>query len=174
MRQSLVILGVVLVLTALVVGGSGLLLLVCPASVRWPFTAGVLLVATVLAPTLGRRLLRRPVWAGWAWVPLRVLDFVAAAGRLGLALVVVGQPVSAADVAVLASASLLVKIAGLTPNGLGLSEWAVVALSAAVTPIEASAAAAAALMDRAAEVLVSVAMGGASLWALRAQRVVPA
>lgn len=166
-RQSLVILGVVLALTAVVVGGSGLVLLVCPAGVRWPVATGVLIVATGFTSVAGRRLLRRRVVAGWTWVPLRVVDFAAAAGRLWLAMSVVGQPVGAADVAVLASASLLVKIVGLTPNGLGLSEWVVVALSMAVTPIEASVAAAAALIDRGAEVLVSVAAGGASLVALK-------
>ncbi|MEL7087004.1 MAG: hypothetical protein AAGL98_00945 [Planctomycetota bacterium] len=166
-RQSLIILGVVLALTAVVVGGAGLVMMLGPASWRWPALAGGLLLATVITPTLAERLLRRPVAAGWAWVPLRTIDFAAAAGRLGLALAIVGQSADAAEVLVLASASLLVKIAGLTPNGLGLSEWAVVALSAAVTPIEASAAAAAALLDRGAEVLVSIALGGTALVWLR-------
>lgn len=166
-RQSLVVLGVVLVLTLIVVGGSGLVLLVCPPSWRWAVVAGGLLLATGSTSTLGKHLLRRQAKAGWTWVPLRGLDFAAAVGRLWLGMSIVGQSVGVADVAVLASASLLVKIAGLTPNGLGLSEWVVVALSAVVTPIEASAAAAAALVDRGAEVLVSLVLGGGALAWLR-------
>lgn len=166
-RQSVTILAIVLALTVAVVGGGGAILLLFPPAVRWGVVLGGLVLLTSLTPVVAPRCLRRPVIAGWGWLPWRTLDFAAAAGRLWLGMLIVGQPVDVADVVVLTSASLLVKIAGLTPNGLGLSEWVVAALSAAVTPIEASVAAAAALVDRAAEVLVTVVLGGLALVGLR-------
>ena len=96
-----------------------------------------------------RRLESRP----WAWALLRAADLLAAAGRTALTLQVVGAEVSYPDALLLASGGLFVRLLGLTPNGIGLSEAAVAALAGAFTPVAAVDAAAAALLDRAVELL---------------------
>ncbi|MEM6458111.1 MAG: lysylphosphatidylglycerol synthase domain-containing protein [Planctomycetota bacterium] len=167
-RQSVLSLGVVLGLAVVVVGGVGSVLLV-GGPARWWLAAAWVGLATMTAGPVAERVLRRPMGAAWpwAWAGLRALDLAAAAGRLWLAMRVVGAEVGFGDAVVLASASLLVKLVGLTPNGLGLSEWVVAALGAAVAPVEAATAAAAALLDRAAEAVVLVGGGTAGLWTLR-------
>lgn len=97
------------------------------------------------------------------WVLMRTGELLASTGRLWLAFGALGSPIGFAEALVLSAAGLLVRLVGLTPAGLGLSEWAVTALSAALTPAEAGVAAAAALLDRAVEVLVVALAGGAAI-----------
>ncbi len=105
------------------------------------------------------------------WVALRTTDLLVATGRLWLAFGALGAPIGVAEALVLSAASLLVRLIGLTPNGLGLSEWAVAALSVALTPAESAVAAAAALLDRAVEIVVVIIAGGASVgWLTRTAR----
>ena len=167
-RDSVVILLITLGLAAVVLGAVGLVGLVLRG---WWFWGGVAVVGVGMtgAAEWGAR---RPQAAGlrggaWAWVPLRLLDLAAAAGRLWLGFYAVGQVITVREAVVLTCASLLVKLTGLTPNGLGLSEWTVAAVAAAVSPVSAASAAAAALVDRAVEVLVAVAAGLAGWAALR-------
>ncbi|MEM1444508.1 MAG: lysylphosphatidylglycerol synthase domain-containing protein [Planctomycetota bacterium] len=102
------------------------------------------------------------------WVALRTTDLAAATARLWLAFAALGSPITFAEALVLSAASLLVRLIGLTPNGLGLSEWTVTALAAALSPAESGVAAAAALMDRAVEIVVVILTGGGSIaWLLR-------
>jgi len=140
---------------------------VLPGGWRWGAALAAVLVLTVLTRPLGGRLLGRvvPTW-GW-WAPLRTVDLAVSAGRLWLAFEVMGAPIGYGDAVVAASASLLVKLAGLTPNGLGLSEWAVAALSSALAPVSTATGAAAALLDRAAEAVVLIVAGSISAWWLR-------
>ncbi len=92
----------------------------------------------------------------WSWVPLRAVDLAAAAGRLMLAFAVVGVQLPVMEAVLMASASLIVKLVGLTPNGLGLAEGALAAMTAVLTPVEAGVGAAAAIIDRAAEMAVTL------------------
>lgn len=104
--------------------------------------------------------------AAWAWLPLRGVDLALGGARLWLAFAALGSPIGYGDALVMSAAALLIRLIGLTPNGLGLSEWAVAALAAVLTPVEAGVSAAAALLDRAVEVCVVVATGAAALGAL--------
>lgn len=165
-RDSLLTLGIVLGLAVSVLGTMSLVLLVMPGpTAGWACAAAILFQAAI-APRAWAKALRRPTAGAWMWVPLRTLDLAAAAGRLGLAFSVVSVELTWTNAVLLASANLIVKLVGLTPNGLGLSEWVIAALSAAMMPIEAATAAAAALIDRAVEVavmLIAAAMGAAWL-----------
>ncbi len=98
----------------------------------------------------------------WAWPLLRVGDLLLAAVRLVLACHVVGVELSLANALLLASGGLLTRLVGLTPNGLGLSEATIAALAAALTPLESSVVAAAALVDRGVEAAVVAVAAAAS------------
>ncbi|MEM8737163.1 MAG: hypothetical protein AAGG38_01630 [Planctomycetota bacterium] len=165
-RQSVEILGVVVVLTGVVLGGAGAWLAWGPTALRWGGLLGGLVGLSVATPWLARWLYWRQVVQGWTWVPLRALDLGLTAGRLWLALWLLGVAAGPGEVVLLASGSVLVRLTGLTPNGLGLSEWTVAALGAALTGVDGPTAAAAAILDRAAEALVSVIAGSAAVWVL--------
>lgn len=177
-RDSLITLGVILGLSVAVLGTVSLMLLAfAPSRLSVWACGGALAVQTVLLPwTWGRAkgrlgFMSQAVGVGGAavwWVPLRALDLAAAAGRLWLVFGVLGFELLWTEAVLLASANLVVKLVGLTPNGLGLSEWVVAALSAAMMPIETATAAAAALIDRTAEVLVLLLSGGlGAVWLKR-------
>ncbi len=168
-RDSVKLLGVTLGLAGVVLGSVGVLGVVLRGGAFWGAAAAVgmgltgVLVWGSLRPRAAG--LRRGL--AWLWVPLRLVDLAAAAGRLWLGFYAVGHVVSAREAVVLTCASLLVKLTGLTPNGLGLSEWAVAAVAAAVSPVSAASAAAAALVDRAVEVPVAIVAGLVGWGALR-------
>jgi len=166
-RQSVVILGVVLGLAVVVLGGVSGALLLAPAERQWLVVGLVVGALAAAAPVVGKLFLGRGVAGAWVWVLLRGLDLAAAAGRLWLGFWIVGHTVPAGDAVLLASASLLGKLSGVTPNGLGLSEWVVAVLAAALTPIETATAAAAALVDRTIEVIVTLTAGTLGLASLR-------
>ncbi|MEM7577859.1 MAG: lysylphosphatidylglycerol synthase domain-containing protein [Planctomycetota bacterium] len=114
-------------------------------------------------------------WSPWlwlaGWIALRTTDLLSATGRLWLAFAALGSPIGFTEALVLSAASLLVRLIGLTPNGLGLSEWTVAALSSVLSPAESGVAAAAALLDRAVEVVAVIVLGGGAIgWLVRAQR----
>ena len=166
-RQSLVILIVVTVLAVAVCGGGLLALLPAPAGVRWGLALVAVLAGSAATPALARWLLRRPVVHGWLWVPLRTLDLLAASARLWLAFQAVGQPVGYDEAVVIGAASLTIKLVGLTPSGLGLSEWAVAGLAGVLAPISTAQGMLAALMDRGVEVIVVAIAGALAAWSLR-------
>ncbi len=166
-RQSVLILAVVLALAAAVLGLVSVVLLTLPPAARWWVLAASLLVLTLIAPPIAQRVFKRPMPWAWTWVPLRFLDLLVAAARLVLAFAVVGQPLSYDAALVIASASLLVKLSGLTPNGLGLNAWVVAAVATATGGLDPAVGVAAALVDRAVEVLVMIPAGGLAAWRLR-------
>ena len=171
LRQSMLILLVVLGLATVVLLAAGAVVLILPTDVsRLAAGAAVMLALSGLAKPIAQRLLRRDVVYAWAWVPLRTADMLVAAGRLWLAFGIVGKPISFADAVLIGAASLLVKLVGLTPNGLGLSEWVVAALAGAISPATTAAGAAAALVDRGAELIVVMVAGLVSAWPLRDMR----
>ena len=155
-------------LTAAAVAAAPLLVVTLNARRPWAWAGGGLLLI-LLSVTCGRAAARLPgVGArGYGWVAWRAADLLAQAGRLAVACVMVGAPVSFGAATLMAAGAVLAKLAPLTPNGLGVSEWAVAGTAAAFSPLDAATGAAAALLDRVAEVAVSVAAGGWGLWGLR-------
>ncbi len=128
-------------------------------------------VVSVAMLSIRRCALLRAHRSVWLWPMYRWVDLLATAMRLLIAFEVLGVEVTYMDVVLMASGSLLVRLVGLTPNGLGLSEWTVSVLSAVINPGTQAAAAAAALLDRAVEFLVTCVCGGVSLmWLKRLAR----
>ena len=103
----------------------------------------------------------------WTYVPINLADLLNNSLRLYLAFYVLGQPIPFTTIIIATCASLIVRIAGLTPNGLGLSEWVVAGLATAISPVSAATGAAAALIDRASDVLVSIPLALISAYKLR-------
>ena len=103
---------------------------------------------------------KRPIVGAWAWVLIRLGELLVSSVRLWAAFAIMGYDVSAAQVIACSAAGFFVSLTGLTPNGLGVREWAVAAVAHVMTPELGAAAAAAPLIDRAAEVVV-FAIGGA-------------
>lgn len=167
LRQSVVILLIVLVLAVVVLLAIAVALVLFEGPWRWVAAGGLVVGLSAIAGPVGRRVLRRPVERGWLWVVLRAADVLVAGLRLWVAFWILGASVGYAEAVVAGAAALLVRLAGITPNGLGLSEWTVAVLTPVLAPVEMAVGAAAALVDRAVEVLVvsaSAAWGG---WTLR-------
>ncbi len=178
-RESVLTLAITLGLALAVTAVLGVFLMALqPEAWAWAGAATALLVVAWAYPKVIRRGGRvatppsGPWLAGWSWVGLRTLDALVAGARLWIAFAAIGRPIRFSEAVVLGCGSLLIKLVGLTPNGLGLSEWVVAGLSAALTPVAATHAAAAALLDRLVEVVMSVAAGLVAWWRLRgAERV---
>jgi hypothetical protein len=166
-RQSVIVMVLVRVVGALVMATALLLVVLRTTAGRWAALALALGLLTVVTGPLSRWVLRRELVAAWAWVPLRALDMLAAAARLWLAFIVIGHPLPFHQALIAGAASMFVSQLGLTPNGLGLSEWVVAGISEALAPTTAASGAAAKLIDRGAEALVFIIAG---LWSLRSLR----
>lgn len=166
-RQSVVILLVVMWLTAVVFGAAAAVLLLFGEADQWAVGGAALVVLTVVTAWMAPRVVRRRVVHAWTWTPIRALDLFISAARLWIALRIVGAEVGFDTVVLAAAASMLVRLLGLTPNGLGLSEWVVAALVAASSPVDAATGAAAAVIDRAVEVVVTVPLAAVGAWMLR-------
>ncbi len=171
LRDSGYILALSLILTAVtlsVASAGPLLVAVLHADPQWAWagTGLALALATLIVATLARRL---PGVGGraWMWVPLRTLDLAAITVRTYLAFAAVGQPITVGQATLLASGATLARLTGITPNGLGLSEWVVAGMATALAPIDASLAVAATLLDRAIEVCITVVAGLWAMWKLR-------
>jgi len=170
-RQSVLALGIVLGLSALLAAGVAALALLnypgkFPAELSggpWGGALVGLVMLTLLVPPAVRRVFRRPVVWGWAWVPLKAADLAVGAGRLWLAFRVVGHPVGYFDALMLAAADMVVSMLAFTPNGLGLSEWAVGLLAQFLQLSTSPVGQLAKLLDRAVSVLIIIPTG---LWAL--------
>lgn len=167
LHQSVLILGVILALALVVLGTATAVLLIFESWIQAAVAIVGLVLMSVLTGPVAGRLLRRKVTAGWCWLPVRTADWLVGAGRLWLAFGMIGEPIGYREALLAAAASLVVRLIGLTPNGLGLSEWAVAAVTAAASPISAATGAAAALIDRGVEVVVSIVTGGLATWGLR-------
>lgn len=163
-RQSVMILAVIFASSVAVLGATAVALMAVPGAARWLVAAAALVAISMCTGPIARRVLRRPVVAGWTWMPLRALDMAISAFRVWIAFGIVGVELGYAEAIITGAAALLVRMAGLTPNGLGLSEWVVAALSAALAPVSTATGAAAALIDRAMEVVVISVAGALSAW----------
>jgi uncharacterized membrane protein YbhN (UPF0104 family) len=145
---------------------------VLAAAPGWRAPAGFIAAAALLALSplvspLASRLLGRTVRHGWTWLPLRVGDMLVAGLRLWLAFWMVGQPIGYSTAVAMAAAGLLVNLAGITPNGLGLREWLIAGLTAVALPLDSALGAAAAVVDRAIEAVVVAVAGSVAAWRLR-------
>lgn len=136
--------------------------------------SAVVVIATAgLWQAVAVRVMGREIDAAWSWVVLRYVDTLVMAGRLWLAMWVVGQPIGLDEALAIGSAALVVRIIGLTPNGLGLSEWVSVWLLSVGLSGEVDSRQVMAvylpgmLLDRAVEVVVTVIWGGLTAWGLR-------
>jgi uncharacterized membrane protein YbhN (UPF0104 family) len=161
LRQSAWMVVIVLGLSAIVLGGAAAIVSYVPPAVQYEsaLMAGVIL--TVAVPVIAGRLLKRRIVVGWLWVPVRAADVLVTAVRLWVAFQIVGKPIAYEEAVLLASAGLFVSLLGITPNGLGLREWAI----AGVATGEAEKVAfAAAVIDRGIEAVVITITG---LWAMQ-------
>ncbi len=169
-RQSLAIFSIVMGVSVAVLLPVGLAMLLVTRT--WALMVSGLVVAvwTVAAGPLARSLLRRAMTCTWSWAPLRAVDLLVNAARLWLAFGIIGRPIDPLEAVVLASAALLVQMAQLTPNGLGVREWVVALLAGAISPIGSADALAATVVDRAASALVAILTGLIALPTLRTTR----
>jgi uncharacterized membrane protein YbhN (UPF0104 family) len=129
---------------------------------------------SVLTGPVARVVLRRPVVAGWSWVPLRSAELLVGATRLWLAFQIIGSPVGFVPVLVAAAAGFFVSLLSPTPNGMGVREWVIAGLTAALSPVSSHTGALASLVDRGVEAIVFAAMGGWALQRLRTSQAPPA
>ena len=160
LRHSVLALFVVLGLSALVLGAAAAIAQFVP--MRWYRHVGIAaaLVITVLAPLIAGRMLKRKITAGWLWAPLRILDVLVTAIRLWAAFAVVGYDLSFDHAVLAAAGGSFIALLGVTPNGLGMREWAIAGITASSAgPVGFAAA----VVDRAVEALVVLVVG---LWSL--------
>lgn len=167
LRQSVLILLVVIALSTVVPGVAVAIALMSPAGLAPTLGVAALLALCALTPPVGRMLLQRPIRMGLAWAPLRAAELLVGALRLWLAFVIVGQPTGYTQVLIAAAAGFFISLLSPTPNGLGLREWAIAGLSTLMSPQAGPAAALASLVDRAIEAGVFVVAG---LWSVHRLR----
>lgn len=159
------------VLIAAMVGGVSLavLTLAGAAVAMWPGMGGwagaalAVLAVSLMTGPVTRRMLGRTMRWPWLWAPVRFVEALAGAGRMWLAFRVVGHPIDMSAAMALAAADMLVSLLSLTPNGLGLGEWAVGWGAAILGVGNMPVAQAAKLVDRGVSVLVAAVAGGVSL-----------
>jgi hypothetical protein len=100
---------------------------------------------------------------GLFWTPLKLLDLLCGAGRLWLAVGLLGASMPY-ELAVLAMAlGSLLAMTGLTPNGMGLREWSAAGVAEAVQPGLAGPVLLAGVLDRAIEAAVVCPTGVAGI-----------
>lgn len=135
----------------------------------WWVSAGGLAVGALLTPTIARRLLMRRTVASWSWILLKAIDLMVTAIRLRLAFAVFGQAIDWREALLVASASMLMGLVALTPNALGMREWAVGLVTAWMLPVAVGVGAMATLLDRAMEAVVFTALGVPSVMILKGE-----
>ena len=126
-----------------------------------------LILASVLAGPAAGRVLARRVESGWSWVLIKLAELLLWGLRLWLAMLVVGIPITYPQAVAAAAAGNLAGLLPVTPNGLGLREWAIVGLLGLSGQVDIADAALATVIDRGIEVLVVVPVG---LWSLHGVR----
>lgn len=164
LRQSALILFIVLGLGALVLGSVGLAVIAVGRDDQMAailVTGGLLVVLTPVWKMLLSKLAMRPLMpmAVGQWVCIRLTDMFIVGGRTWFAFAITGCPITYAQATALGAAGMLISLVGLTPNGLGLREWALAGMTMLVSNHGASAGATAALVDRAVEVVVVCLLG---------------
>ncbi|MEM7682075.1 MAG: hypothetical protein AAF288_08965 [Planctomycetota bacterium] len=126
----------------------------------WMGLTASLALAAWLAPRLAERLLAAPIRLTWNWVLWRAIDLALGATRMWLCLYAVGAQIDLITAVTLAAGWALVKMTAITPQGLGVAEWALIGLAAVQADLPAGAMASAALLDRFVE---AVALGAGAL-----------
>lgn len=158
LRQSVAILAVTMVVGALVLGGTGVAVLLAGEGHRAVACAEALVVLLALTPLTGpvaSRLLRRRLFGAWTWLPLRAVDMLVGGAKLMLACHALDVRITFEHALALRAIGSLIDMAGVTPNGLGLREWAMTAMY--------PPALAAAVVERAVETIVLIVAGLISL-----------
>lgn len=164
-KQSGMILLIILALGAVVLGSIGLGVVVCPVTMQTQVIMLVSLCLIVICPLIVKpliqKLTRRSIGRAMilSWVLIRMIDLFVVGGRTWFAFTIAGCPISYAQATALGAVGMLVSLLGLTPNGLGLREWALVGMTLLISQYDAAAGITAALVDRAMEVLVVCIMG---------------
>ncbi len=131
LRQSVIILGVILATGALVLGSAGAAVLLAGVAHRATACAAALLTMLALAPLTGpiaSRVLRRRLFGAWTWLPLRAVDMLIGGAKLMLACHALDVPMTFEHALALRAIGSIIDMAGVTPNGLGLREWAMTAM----------------------------------------------
>jgi uncharacterized membrane protein YbhN (UPF0104 family) len=95
--------------------------------------------------------LRRRVFGAWTWLPLRAVDMMIGGAKLMLACHALDVQISFEHALALRAVGSIIDMAGVTPNGLGLREWAMTAMY--------PPALAAAVVERAIETVVLIVAG---------------
>jgi len=167
LRDSVKVILTSTLLGAIVVIITTIAMLIAPGLAGWTAAAGGVAALSVASEQLARRFPQGEHTTGAAWPWLRVIDLVLGAVRLWIAFGLLGVALPFEQAVILAGAGLLVTLVGVTPNGLGMTEWLIAALTAALTPEAAAVGAAAKVIDRAAEAIVACVTGSIGLVRLR-------
>jgi hypothetical protein len=167
-HQALIIAGIVFALFLVAAAGAAVVILGVDGPWQAPAAAAALVLLSLGTGPLGQKMLHRRVRAAWAWLPLRTADLLTVAARLWLAFRIVGCPIGVRQAVVLGAVDMIVSVAALMPNGLGVSEWATGGaarlIGAAATPQIGQAAK---LIDRSISIVVLLPV---ALWSLHRLR----
>lgn len=162
LQQSLWSLVIVLTLSLATLVPAGVLMLLLPGGVGLAGVVALWCVMTLICGPVTRRLSGRCFPQAWLWVPLKVADLLVGVLRLQTAFWAVGVPLNFRSALIATAAAWLVRLSGITPNGLGLSAWVITALASATADIPPASAATAAIVERGVEGVVML-LGG--FWA---------
>lgn len=112
----------------------------------------------------------------WPWAGLfRYLEVIATAGRYYAAFALIGSPIAPSSALALACVSMVARLVPFFSNGLGLREWAIGLLSPLLAEHQVGLGITADLLNRAAELLVVLALGLAGIaWLTHHRRARPA
>ncbi|MAX25249.1 MAG: hypothetical protein CMJ19_12170 [Phycisphaeraceae bacterium] len=174
LKQSAQILIIVLGLGAMVLGSVGLAVIAIPQMDQMTVILLTSALVVALSPIwkrifnqVARRKLHEARVLGW--LSIRITDMFVVGMRTWFAFAIIGQPITFAQATALGAAGMLISLLGLTPNGLGLREWALAGMTMLVSQHDASVGATAALVDRAVEAVVVCVLGLPTSWQLMRQ-----
>jgi len=176
LRQSVLILTIVLMLGGVVLGLPLLAVLLVPVHLQDMTCLLALLLLLAASPAisrLARKYAHRHAYAFWSWGPLRIVDLLIGAARMWLAFRVMGESISFSQATVAGAAGMLVSQLGITPNGLGLREWAIGATAALTAPLDTAVGVTASLVDRGIEVIVVAIAGLIAMTRLQLGKIEP-
>ncbi len=160
-RQSMWILAVILLISVAVLGIAAAIVQWVAPAIQYEVALAALLLLTLGVPMVAGRVMKRKIVAGWLWVPMRAADLLITGLRLWIVFQISGKPIEYPHAVFAASAGLFVSLLGITPNGLGLREWAIAGATSAATGHVGFAAA---IIDRGIEAIVIIITG---LWAMQ-------
>ncbi len=107
----------------------------------------------------------------WTWVSIRIAELLTQGLRVWLSFKAVGAQITPEQAVVIGAVTVLVGLASGMPSGLGVREWAM-GLSGAWLQVAAGPVGlAAALVDRACEVVIYLAFGGPALAGLKRKNI---